>query len=225
MVLGGEREGVLIDGFDLGNSPAEYEVPQGSTLVLTTTNGTRAILHAADEAEIVLVGALTCLEAVARAVARLVGDGDVAIRCAGVRGEIALDDVYVAGRLVERIDELAGPAFLTDGARSARAISRDLRRPARGAGRLAERPRPRRHGPRARRRALRARERARHRAARQRHLRGPCRDRHLTDRFPARKRVTRSSVGRDAPARIPCAFRDTSPSARRTTSARFVPEV
>ena len=124
VVLGGEREGVRIDGFDLGNSPAEYEVPQGSTLVLTTTNGTRAILQAADEAEIVLVGALSCLEPVARAVARLVGDGDVAIRCAGVRGEIALDDVYVAGRLVERIDELAGPAFLTDGARSARAISR-----------------------------------------------------------------------------------------------------
>ena len=48
----------------------------------------------------------------------------MAIRCAGVRGEIALDDVYVAGRLVERIDELAGPAFLTDGARSARAIAR-----------------------------------------------------------------------------------------------------
>jgi 2-phosphosulfolactate phosphatase len=124
VVLGGERDGVRIEGFDLGNSPGEYEVPQGATLVLTTTNGTRAILLAADEAEIVLVGALSCLEPVARAVARLVGDGDVAIRCAGVRGEIALDDVYVAGRLVERIDELAGPAFLTDGARSARAISR-----------------------------------------------------------------------------------------------------
>ncbi len=124
VVLGGEREGVLIDGFDLGNSPAEYEVPQGSTLVLTTTNGTRAILRAADEAEIVLVGAMTCLEPVARAVARLVGDGDVSIRCAGVRGEVALDDVYVAGRLVNRIDELAGPAFLTDGARGARAIAR-----------------------------------------------------------------------------------------------------
>src|SRR5215218_6604244 len=61
IVLGDEREGVLIEGFDLGNSPAEYEVPQGSTLVLTTTNGTRAILRAAEEAEIVIVGALTCL--------------------------------------------------------------------------------------------------------------------------------------------------------------------
>jgi 2-phosphosulfolactate phosphatase len=124
VVLGGEREGVMIEGFDLGNSPAEYEVRRGSTLVLTTTNGTRAILKAADEAEIVLVGALTCLESVARAVARVAGDGDVAIRCAGVRGEMALDDVYVAGRLAERIDELAGPAFLTDGARTARAIAR-----------------------------------------------------------------------------------------------------
>lgn len=123
-VLGGEREGVLIEGFDLGNSPAEYEVPEGSTLVLTTTNGTRAILRAAEEAEIVIVGALTCLEAVSRAVARLAGDGDVAIRCAGVRGEVALDDAYVAGRLVDRIDELAGPAFLTDGARTARALAR-----------------------------------------------------------------------------------------------------
>ena len=129
VVLGGEREGVRIEGFDLGNSPAEYEVPQGSTLVLTTTNGTRAILRAADEAEIVLIGAMSCLEPVARAVARLAGDGDVAIRCAGVRGEVALDDVYVAGRLVERIEELAGPAFLTDGARTARAIARAYAEP------------------------------------------------------------------------------------------------
>jgi 2-phosphosulfolactate phosphatase len=130
VVLGGERDGVLIDGFDLGNSPAEYEEPRGSTLVLTTTNGTRAILLAAAEAEIVLVGSLTCLEAVARAVARLAGGGDVSIRCAGVRGEVALDDVYVAGRLVERIGELAGPAFLTDGARCARAVARAYADPA-----------------------------------------------------------------------------------------------
>jgi 2-phosphosulfolactate phosphatase len=129
VVLGGEREGVRIEGFDLGNSPSEYEVPQGSTLVLTTTNGTRAILQAAAEAEIVLVGAMSCLEPVARAVARLADGGDVAIRCAGVRGEVALDDVYVAGRLVERIEELAGPAFLTDGARSARAIARAYAEP------------------------------------------------------------------------------------------------
>jgi 2-phosphosulfolactate phosphatase len=129
VVLGGEREGVRIAGFDLGNSPAEYEVPRGSTLVLTTTNGTRAILRAADEAEIVLVGAMSCLEPVARAVARLAADGDVAIRCAGVRGEVALDDVYVAGRLVERIEELAGPAFLTDGARTARATARAYAEP------------------------------------------------------------------------------------------------
>ena len=45
MVLGGERGGVRIDGFDLGNSPAEYTRPSvgGKVLVFTTTNGTEAI--------------------------------------------------------------------------------------------------------------------------------------------------------------------------------------
>jgi 2-phosphosulfolactate phosphatase len=124
VILGGERGGVRIDGFDLGNSPAEYVEPRGTALVLTTTNGTRAVLQAADEAEIVLVGALTCLEAVAAAAARLADGGAVAVRCAGVRGEVALDDAYVAGRLVERIAALAPAADLTDGARTALAIAR-----------------------------------------------------------------------------------------------------
>jgi 2-phosphosulfolactate phosphatase len=124
VILGGERGGVRLDGFDLGNSPAEYAEPRGSTLVLTTTNGTRAVLQAADEAEIVLVGSLTCLAAVAAEAARLADGGGVAVRCAGVRGEVALDDAYVAGRLVDRIAELAGGAELTDGARTARAIAR-----------------------------------------------------------------------------------------------------
>src|SRR5436190_41459 len=53
VVLGGERHGVAIHGFDLGNSPAEYAVPLGEVVVLTTTNGTRAILTAAAEAPVV----------------------------------------------------------------------------------------------------------------------------------------------------------------------------
>ena len=46
-VLAGERKAVAIPGFDLGNSPREFVEPLGETLVLTTTNGTRAILAAA----------------------------------------------------------------------------------------------------------------------------------------------------------------------------------
>lgn len=122
-ILGGERHGVLIEGFDLGNSPAEYATPRGEVLVITTTNGTRAILQSAAEADVVLVGSLPCLDAVvAAALAR--APRTVSIRCAGVRGELALDDAYVAGRLVDGLAAAHPDAFLTDGARTARALVR-----------------------------------------------------------------------------------------------------
>ncbi len=125
VVLGGERGGVRIPGFDLGNSPRDYEQPRGETLVLSTTNGTRAILQAAREAEHVIAGSLTSLDAVAVAAAALAGStGDVGVRCAAVRGEPALDDVYVAGRLCVLLQEARPGLVLTDGARTARAVSR-----------------------------------------------------------------------------------------------------
>ena len=85
--LGGERHNVRIDGFDFGNSPRELvDAETGETLVLTTTNGTRALLAAAERCDAV-VGAL-----------REAGE-DVAILCAGVEGDFAIDDAYVAGRI------------------------------------------------------------------------------------------------------------------------------
>ncbi len=98
-ILGGERAGVLIDGFDLGNSPAEYLEPRGHTLVLTTTNGTRAILQAGAEARLVLTASLLNLAAVVDH-ALVATRGSISVRCAGVRGDVALDDAYVAGRIV-----------------------------------------------------------------------------------------------------------------------------
>ena len=125
VLLGGERHGVRIEGFDLGNSPAEYAEPKGERLVLTTTNGTRAILQSVAEAGTVLVGALVNAQAlVDAALAAAPADGAIAIRCAGVRGEIALDDAYVAGVLRERLRAARPDAFATDGARTALAITR-----------------------------------------------------------------------------------------------------
>ncbi len=125
VLLGGERHGVRIEGFDLGNSPAEYAEPKGERLVLTTTNGTRAILQSVAEAGSVLVGALVNAQAlVDAALAAAPADGSIAIRCAGVRGEIALDDAYVAGVLLERLRAARPDAFATDGARTALAIAR-----------------------------------------------------------------------------------------------------
>jgi 2-phosphosulfolactate phosphatase len=98
-VLGGERNAVRIPGFDLGNSPREYEKPAGETLILSTTNGTRAVVAAAQRCERVLVASLLNLTAVVEA-ARDAGE-DVVVVCAGVQGTLALDDAFVAGRIVE----------------------------------------------------------------------------------------------------------------------------
>jgi len=98
-VLGGERNAVRIPGFDLGNSPREYEQPVGDTLILSTTNGTRAVVAAAQRCERVFVASLLNLSAVVEA-ARAAGE-DIVVVCAGVQGTLALDDAFVAGRIVE----------------------------------------------------------------------------------------------------------------------------
>jgi 2-phosphosulfolactate phosphatase len=98
-VLGGERNAVLIPGFDLGNSPREYLDPVGATLILSTTNGTRAVVAAARRCERVFIASLLNLGAVVDAV-RHAGD-DAVVVCAGVQGTMNLDDTYVAGRIVE----------------------------------------------------------------------------------------------------------------------------
>ena len=99
VALAGERHNVRIDGFDFGNSPRELAgtAPVAETLVLTTTNGTRALLTAAGRCERVVVASLLNLASVVEA-ARGAG-GDVAIFCAGVEGGFAIDDAYVAGRI------------------------------------------------------------------------------------------------------------------------------
>jgi 2-phosphosulfolactate phosphatase len=97
VTLGGERLGVRIEGFDLGNSPREYLEPRTPTLVMSTTNGTRAIVTAAERCDRVLIGSLLNLAAVTEAAAA--HGEDVAVFCAGVKGAFALDDAYVAGRV------------------------------------------------------------------------------------------------------------------------------
>jgi 2-phosphosulfolactate phosphatase len=100
--LAGERFNVKIAGFDFGNSPREFVTLDGrvSRLVTTTTNGTRLLLGAAERCETVLVGSLLNLDAL---VAEAAGASEVAILCAGVEGEFAIDDAYVAGRVAEAL--------------------------------------------------------------------------------------------------------------------------
>ena len=96
-VLAGERGGDPLPGFDLGNSPLEFLEPRAEAVVHTTTNGTRAIVQAAANCELVLVGSMLNLDAVASA-ARERGE-DVEVVCAGLRGGPSEDDAYCAGRI------------------------------------------------------------------------------------------------------------------------------
>ena len=101
-LLGGEREAQRIEGFDVGASPREFLEPRAETLILSTTNGTRTILAAAERCDEVVLGSLLNLGAVA-AYARERGD-DVAILCSGFKGAFALDDAYCAGRITRLLD-------------------------------------------------------------------------------------------------------------------------
>jgi 2-phosphosulfolactate phosphatase len=99
-LLGGERNAVRIEGFDVGASPREFLEPHAETLILSTTNATSAILEAAERCEEVFLGSLLNLNAVAE-----VGRGkDAVIVCAGFQGAFALDDAYCAGRIVQLLD-------------------------------------------------------------------------------------------------------------------------
>src|SRR3954454_24445614 len=99
--LGGERKTVRIEGFDFGNSPAEIRAePPADTLVLTTTNGTKLLVSASARCDRVLVGSLLNLSAVAKAAH---GADDVLVMCAGVQGQLTMDDAYCAGRIAEAI--------------------------------------------------------------------------------------------------------------------------
>jgi 2-phosphosulfolactate phosphatase len=100
--LAGERRLEPIPGFDFGNSPRDVaREPAAGTLILTTTNGTRLLIAAASRYERVYVGSLLNLDAVAAA-ARASGE-EIAILCAGVLGELTLDDAYCAGRIAGAI--------------------------------------------------------------------------------------------------------------------------
>lgn len=113
-VLAGERGGIKLPDFNLGNSPAEYsaENVQGKTVVISTSNGTAAI-HGSSAAKDVLIGAMINRTAVAKRALAL-GD-DILIVCAGTDGAISADDLIAAGAIADAVcRHAAGPVEATD---------------------------------------------------------------------------------------------------------------
>jgi 2-phosphosulfolactate phosphatase len=104
VVLAGERGGQPLPGFDLGNSPGEFtpRACKGCTLVLTTSNGTRALLLAAD-ADRALVAAFVNYSAICEQLRH--DKRPVHILCAGTDREVALEDTLLAGALVDFLSQ------------------------------------------------------------------------------------------------------------------------
>jgi len=125
VLFGGERESQRIAGFDLDNSPASFTAAAvaGKTILLTTTNGTRA-LRAMSNAASVRTAALVNRTAVADALAH--EDGDIVIVCAGEANGFALEDALGAGALVDTLLTLIGNVELCDGARAAALLYRGV---------------------------------------------------------------------------------------------------
>ncbi|HEX6639719.1 MAG TPA: 2-phosphosulfolactate phosphatase [Thermoanaerobaculia bacterium] len=121
LILCGERGGLRIEGFDLGNSPLEFtpDAVDDRTLVMSTTNGTPALV-AALPARRTITASFLNLGAAANALA---GEAAVTVVCAGRERRFALEDAVCAGMLVERVTHGRRDYDLNDGAIAARALA------------------------------------------------------------------------------------------------------
>jgi 2-phosphosulfolactate phosphatase len=126
-LIGGERGGLKVDGFDLGNAPREYsrDVVSGKRVILTTTNGTRALQSVAG-CELVFVAGFTNAHAVVQRCIAL--KADPVIIPAGREGKFSLEDVVCGGMMMDLLKREG--VVLTDGARAScilyKAFAHDL---------------------------------------------------------------------------------------------------
>lgn len=102
-LLAAERNGEVVEGYDFGNSPFSYtaEKVAGKTIVLTTTNGTKAMHLAQERAYQVIVGSFLNLSAVCDYLRK--ESKDVLLLCAGWKDNFNLEDTLFAGAVVEQL--------------------------------------------------------------------------------------------------------------------------
>lgn len=114
-LLGGERNTKMIEGFQLGNSPAEYkpELVSGKSIILYTTNGSKAVVKA-KFSENLFVACFNNLNAVVDRLLKI--NKDFEIICAGSNGFFNLEDSVCAGKIVSSVKKHRKNAVLTDAA-------------------------------------------------------------------------------------------------------------
>ena len=101
-LIAGERNGLKVDGFDMGNSPQEFtkNVVEGQNIVLSTTNGTKAI-NACSAAKYRYVSSFRNIDAMAKTI--IENNLDVLLFCAGWKDKFNLEDTVFAGALAQQL--------------------------------------------------------------------------------------------------------------------------
>jgi len=112
-ILAGERDGAVVDGFDVGNSPLDIQKFKGKSLVLTTTNGTRILEGIKGKT---LIGSFVNAAAVAEKALKLAED-HIEVVMAGVKGDFVIEDYLGAGEIISllqdhELDEMALAALM-----------------------------------------------------------------------------------------------------------------
>jgi len=103
-IIAAEKDAIKVDGFDLGNSPFEFENPllAGKSIALATTNGTKAIKYASENgASQIVIGAFLNIDILCKWL--LEQNNDVILLCAGWKNKFNLEDTLFAGAVVNKI--------------------------------------------------------------------------------------------------------------------------
>jgi len=124
--LAGERKMLAIPGFDFGNSPAQFtrEAVEGKTVIMTTTNGTSAIMNTQGARDVVVASYVNFTAVAAMLRAALRGGTDVTLVCAGRERQFALEDAGCAGRYVYGVSRRVTGIELSDAAQACVLIDR-----------------------------------------------------------------------------------------------------
>jgi 2-phosphosulfolactate phosphatase len=118
ILLAGEQKMLPITGFDIGNSPQAFtpEAVEGKTILITTTNGTRALLGVQGARDIVIASYVNFTAVLALMKVAASSNTDIAIICAGEEGSFTLEDAACAGRYVRAIPKRAESVQVNDAA-------------------------------------------------------------------------------------------------------------
>jgi 2-phosphosulfolactate phosphatase len=121
VLLGGAKRGAKIQGFDLGNSPDDYQegIVKGKDIIFTSSNGTKA-MHQLQNARKVLIASFLNISAVFDELISL--NNDVLIACSGDFGVFSLGDAVCAGMIVDRLSETLSDRLETSDAATATQI-------------------------------------------------------------------------------------------------------